>query len=919
MKTYLFILIFGLNFLSPLAAQNIELTDYYKQQLEKKEMSLSERESLLDSLILKNDMEIDALMLADIYYNFAKEKCKTGFKKEAISYAEKVFNIADKTGDFYQEVFAGNHLNTVRFLLEDNQFYKAIRVGESYLERYKEQNKKLVKLYRRMGNAYMEIGDFQQAIDFYDKSLYMLKSFKNDTELSRVLISKLMLYISLHDSQYYGEIEELKNQLEILDLSDFEISAKNKKAIGLNLGTYYSDQEKYQDAIKEYKKVLALSETEEGKDTINIAKSLINIGSSYEDIEEIEASKKYLTEAQSYLKEGDELNSSISSNFADIYQQENNHPKALEYYQKAIFQALNLTEIEYSKLPDFETLRFSSNKIEVLEYLIDKANGWVAYYDAESNAQYLKNALETFILADQLMDVIYFESREDLSKLFWRKRGAAFYPKAVEVCYRLQQPEKAFSFMDKNKAMLLLENMTDAKAKRLSKLPRKMLDREQSLIKNIKTLQSEIQANVNLKSKELDELKDKMFIYKKEYISFIDSLENQYPKYYNYKKNIRVVKLREVQAQLQEDEIILQYILGKEKGFVALITSEKIQLKELPKTEKLVADVTIYKEAISKPFITSDDKEKYKKIAKQLYKELIPFNEKEPVFSGKKVIVISDGALQYIPFEALLNAEEKYFIDICETHYHYSLSSAYQIKRNQIDQKNTKNFIAIAPTKFQNDMYAALTTSDAELAKLSTIFGANYFQYKKATKERFSNAYGNFKIVHLSTHGGIDNAIPWLAFYDQKITLDELYFKKSQSELVVLSACKTSDGELKKGEGVMSLARGFFNAGAKSVVSSLWDINEQASNEIIQEFYKNITSGDSKSLAMQKAKLAYIQKHKNTSEASPYYWSALTVTGDISPIKIEKNYNFYYYLIGILLALYGAFLLFKKRKKASVY
>ena len=122
---------------------------------------------------------------------------------------------------------------------------------------------------------------------------------------------------------------------------------------------------------------------------------------------------------------------------------------------------------------------------------------WLAYYDAESKPEYLEYALETFTLADQLIDVIYIESREDLSKLFWRKKGATFYPKAVEVCFLLKQPEKAFFFMEKNKAMLLLENMTNATAKRLSKLPESVLQREQNLIKQIKTLESEIQGYGN--------------------------------------------------------------------------------------------------------------------------------------------------------------------------------------------------------------------------------------------------------------------------------------------------------------------------------------------------------------------------------------------------------------------------------------
>ncbi|MEM6686916.1 MAG: CHAT domain-containing protein, partial [Bacteroidota bacterium] len=625
---------------------------------------------------------------------------------------------------------------------------------------------------------------------------------------------------------------------------------------------------------------------------------------------EIDIAKKYLESASNYVFNDANMEAMISNNFADIYQIENNHQQALIHYQKAITSALEIEALDYQKLPNFQVIQLSPNKSDVLGYLIDKANGWIAYYEAEKNNQYLQYALETFTLADRLTDTIYSESREDLSKLFWRKKGAKFYSKAVEVCYLLQQPERAFSFMEKNQAILLLENITNASAKRLSKLPKEVLIRERNLIKKIKGLESEIQGYSALESQKIAALKNTVFGYKNEYHSFIDSLETNYPKYYNYKKNISIVELEEVQRNLQKDELILQYIIGAENGFVTLISSEKILLKQLPKTAVLSQTVAAYKDAVSQPFVNVSDKNKYEETAAKLYKQLIPFDE-IGTQAQKRITIIADGILQYIPFEALRTSAAAYLIENAQIQYNYSLSSAAQSQKNTTSIAN--NFIAIAPTKFKDNQHSTLATSSKELKKLSNIFNANHFQYTDAIKERFTEAYGNFKIIHLSTHGGIDKTIPWIAFYDEKMTLDELYFTKNQSDLVVLSACKTSDGELKKGEGVMSLARGFFNAGAKSVISSLWDINEKASNEIIQEFYKNIVAGDSKSAALQKAKLTYIQNNKNTSEASPYYWSALTLTGDTCPITLHKS-SYVYYLIGGLLLVGIAVSRFRKKQ-----
>lgn len=900
------LILFFLLSLYTLQAQTQELSEYYYQQIEGKELALKEREQLFDSLLRQNNINIDTLQLVKIYRSFVTD-LKFSDLSKSMSYIEKIEKIADLLNNFKANDFKMNHRNKISILYRDQQYYKVLKCGFEYLKRYPETDKYLGNPYRLMGKTYVDLGDFQQAISYYDKSIYILETFENKKELSRTLISKLKILVSIYEDKYSEEIIKIKKRLEPLEDT---LSYDNKFAVSLNLGIFYDKINDNESAIKYYRKSYDLSIEEEND--INIAKSLNNLGVIYTKIDSLSTSRAFLNEALIYSK-GEDLDI-ISNNFAEIYLKENNYQQALIHYQKAITEALHSKELDYQSLPSFQDIELSPNKLDILGYLIDKANGWIAYYEVENKTEYLQNALETFTLADKLIDVIYVESSEDLSKLFWREKSATFYPKAVEVCYRLQQPEKAFSFMEKNKAMLLLENMTNATAKRLSKLPENLLKREQNLIKKVKMLEAEMQIIASTESQQIDAIKNNVFNYKKEYDAFIDSLETSYPRYYKYKKNINIVTLKNVQENLQADELILQYIVGKEKGFVALISPEIIQLQELPNTKTLREMVTKYKNAVSKPFVNKEDKNTFQTVAKKLYQQLIPFSEKEAL-SQKRITIIADGMLQYIPFETLLTPSNEYLIQNAQVHYSYSLSSAAQSKENNTPISNT--FIAIAPTKFKDEQHTTLATSSAELKKLTSIFGANHFQYEEATKERFTEAYGNYKIVHLSTHGGIENTIPWMAFYDEKMTLDELYFSKNQSELVVLSACKTSDGELKKGEGVMSLARGFFNAGAKSVISSLWDINEKASSEIIQEFYKNIVAGDTKSLALQKAKLTYIKKNNNTSEASPYYWSALTLTGDISPIDLTNNKYLYYILGAILLTGIVIFIRLKRNKKQA--
>ena len=96
---------------------------------------------------------------------------------------------------------------------------------------------------------------------------------------------------------------------------------------------------------------------------------------------------------------------------------------------------------------------------------------------------------------------------------------------------------------------------------------------------------------------------------------------------------------------------------------------------------------------------------------------------------------------------------------------------------------------------------------------------------------------------------------------ETRIILDEIYATKNQADLVVLSACKTSQGSLKSGEGVMSMARGFFFSGTHTVVSSVWSINDKTTEALMVDFYKNLDKGFNKSEALHKAKLSYLQSN----------------------------------------------------------
>jgi CHAT domain-containing protein len=113
----------------------------------------------------------------------------------------------------------------------------------------------------------------------------------------------------------------------------------------------------------------------------------------------------------------------------------------------------------------------------------------------------------------------------------------------------------------------------------------------------------------------------------------------------------------------------------------------------------------------------------------------------------------------------------------------------------------------------------------------------------------------------------------------------EIYNVPLAANMVVVSSCNTGSGRLRSGEGVMSLARGFVNAGSRSVVMSLWEVNDEWGTEVIKSFYDNLWKGQSKSVALRKAKLRFIENGKaDQFKGNPFYWATLVIYGNNEPI-----------------------------------
>lgn len=251
-------------------------------------------------------------------------------------------------------------------------------------------------------------------------------------------------------------------------------------------------------------------------------------------------------------------------------------------------------------------------------------------------------------------------------------------------------------------------------------------------------------------------------------------------------------------------------------------------------------------------------------------------------------LIIPDGWLTALPFEVLLTAPPQpatqlrtapYLLRQCPVRYAWSLGVlSFQ---TALPAQASGALLALAPGFAGHHRgLAPISASGREWQ--------NWPRHTVVLAEQcvrrilFENKNA-FSIFHLATHA-TGGARPSIELWDETLFLPDLYALNLPADLVALSACETGTGDLHTGEGAMSLARAFACAGAKSVLATGWKAEDSATESIFSAFYGFLSAGDTKSVALQKAKLAYLDHAKPAAFCSPRFWAALTLTGDNSTL-----------------------------------
>ncbi|MEO0572700.1 MAG: CHAT domain-containing protein, partial [Bacteroidota bacterium] len=288
-----------------------------------------------------------------------------------------------------------------------------------------------------------------------------------------------------------------------------------------------------------------------------------------------------------------------------------------------------------------------------------------------------------------------------------------------------------------------------------------------------------------------------------------------------------------------------------------------------------------------------------------------------------------------INFEALTFARIDSFKELANKSLLTKHNISYQYSLSLIDKKRPKKifdneYVGFSPaftSKMKEDYKLSLVDSTkidktylsllpqpwttSLTQKSSRMFNGDAFTNEDATKQLFLNHANEHKIIHIGTHAESNNYSPEFSklVFAKSLTKTEIsdenslyayeiYNKNLNSELAILTACNTGKPTYQPGEGMISLAHAFNYAGSESILTSLWQIDEQSSTQILEHFYNYLEEGKRKDEALRLAKLDYLKTAEGRT-LHPQYWAGLILMGDTKSIEISKQVPLGYWLVGL--------------------
>jgi CHAT domain-containing protein len=807
----------------------------------------------------------------------------------------------------------------------------ALETAKQALAQFRELNHNvgIAKALSDIAQYHQAQSDLFEASSFYQQAL-QLRREQNDTD-AQAKILNMLGFIESEKGDWQSAISYFM-QAQALTNDQSDAAVKQQTAAGL--ANLFTENGLPEQALIHYQRALEFAE--QTPTSYDDDRMIMNIGYTYMLLEDLSAAESYLQRALTSLKPAPLKAAQCQEHLAQLEILRENYAAALEYLlpnvkvyadaknykQAARVHAVigqvyerqgNFTEARSNYLQASDTFRKISDRVSdaAVSFALGRLELKSGNYDAAE--EFLKQSLEN---TERIRST---STGRELTEAFSASVHAR-YAAYIECLMRKHelQPSAgldvlAFQASELARARSLAELLNDTQTNLLTGVDAKLVEREKTLRQSLRAKEDyrlDVLSKIYRKE-ELDALEISLAQLREEYKQVLEQIRAQNPAFDRISQPT-AFSLQQIQTDVIEDDrtVLLEYFLGADTSYVWLVTKNGFVAHKIPK-EAVVSDAVnkLYALLSMKP--NADNDTNVRSASLELGRMVLG-----PVanqLAGRRVIVVADGALNYVPFQ-VLSAGQKLLIEDAEVVNAPSASILGQLRKELSQRKPAENTLAafgdavfhknyseqassrdiavvgdsLKPEEIEPLFYVPLELKNIQDLAGPTAFVARGFDATRQVLQ--STDLTKYSILHLATHGVLDPKRPEKSGFvlslvdrdgnaqDGFITMKDVYRLRAPVDLVVLSACRTGLGKEVRGEGLIGLTRGFMHAGASSVASTLWRVDDEATAELMKYFYENMLRKDMTPAAALREAQNTIRQDARWS--SPHYWAAFTLQGE---------------------------------------
>jgi CHAT domain-containing protein/tetratricopeptide (TPR) repeat protein len=887
--------------------------------------------------------------------------------REAIEKYNQALPFFQTSGDRYREALTLSLIGSIYAGL--GEFQTALEYNEQALLLFRAVRNHSAEsgTLASMGGMYDVLGNPGKALEYYRHALQLLEK-GTEPRTEGAILSNI--------GKTYNDISNWQKALEYYNeaLSVFRVAGdKRREAITLNnIGVSYSRLGERDKSLDYYQQALALRKAIGDKP--GEASTLTSIGAVYAAAGDPKKALEFYSEALPLRKTaGDRLGEASTLDYMGVvFSSLGDREKALTYHQGALELRRAIADVR-GEAHSLSSLAYVYNSSGEVPKAIDYYNQSLVLYqrvgDRQNEASVLYNLARVERNAGKLLearrhiepalslfeDVRANAGAEQLRASYFASNQGAyqFYIDLLMEMHRLE-PAKGYDGLalqtnERARARSLVELLAESQADIRQGVDPALLERERNLKQQ---LNAKAQRQIQLTGRsgaenQLALLNKELRALEGEYELVQADLRKTSPAYAALTQP-QPLGLREIQQQLDPNTLLLEYSLGDERSYLWVVTQDSLKTYELLKREEIEkVALEVYKAITSRSVARSletpaqrkariaEADQQFQRAASELSRMILAPAASQ--LGAKRLVVVADGALQYVPFAALslVGSLPNYKPLILDREV-VSLpsASALAVQRQTLANRKPmpKAVAVIADPVFstndarfkgrrsavpENKTRMAMGdetrilehTADSSTGQLAiqrlpftrdeavqivavapagSSLRALDFRANRAIA--MSGELGKYRYVHFATHGYLDTVRPGLSaivlsLVDEKgqpqdgfLRTHDVYNLKLPAELVVLSACETGLGKNVKGEGLVGLTRGFMYAGARRVIVSLWNVNDKATADLMRELYRGMLRSNKTPAASLRE--AQIQMFRQEQWRSPYYWAAFVIQGE---------------------------------------